>query len=80
MRLAFTGLPSPSVLATSAEPPVPSMNPTAPSTISRGIIRLMAANGVLPTKLDTKMPSTTLYIDVKIIITTLGHVNRTSLR
>ena len=32
----------------------------APVTISRGMIRLMAAKGVFPAKLDTNIPSTTL--------------------
>ncbi len=57
--LALSRLPSPSVLATSALPPVPIMKPSAPKAIRNGMIRLIAAKGVLPTKLDTKRPSTT---------------------
>lgn len=51
--------PSPSVLATSAVPPVPTMKPIPPSTITNGMIRFTAANAVFPTKLETKNPSTT---------------------
>lgn len=47
-------------MPTSALPPVPIMNPTVPSPISTGMMRLTAANGVLPVKFDTNRPSTTL--------------------
>ena len=47
-RFARSGSPSPKLLATSAEPPVPNMKPTVAITIRKGIIRLTAANGVLP--------------------------------
>ena len=57
--LAFSVLPSPSVLEISALPPVPNINPTAPSIIRNGIIKFTAANDVLSTKLETKNPSTT---------------------
>ena len=46
-----------------------------PRIISTGIIRLTAANEVLPTKLETNKPSTTPYIDVNISITIDGIVN-----
>ena len=39
------------------------------------MIRLTAAKGVLPAKFETKNPSTTLYIDVKIIMAMEGAVN-----
>ena len=59
-RFASSGLPCPMVFATMAEPPVPTMKPGAPAIISRGMMRLMAAKGVFPAKLDTNTPSTTL--------------------
>ena len=77
--LAFSFLPSPSVFDTMALPPVPIINPTEPSIITTGIIRLTAANASLPTKLDTNTPSTTPYIDVNIIIIIVGNVNLISL-
>ena len=49
------------------------------SIINSGIIRFMAANGILPTKLDTKSPSTTPYIEVKIIMDIDGKTKRISL-
>ena len=76
--MPFSLSPSPKVFATSAEPPVPNMKPTVDSIIRNGIIRLIAANGVLPAKLDTKKPSTTPYIDVNIIIPIDGSVNCSS--
>ena len=75
MWLAFSFFPSPSHIAISAPPPVPNINPTQPRIISTGIIRLTAANEVLPTKLETNKPSTTPYIDVNISITIDGYVN-----
>ena len=59
IRLAFSLSPSPKVLATSALPPVPKINPMVERIIRNGIMRLTAANGVFPAKLDTKYPSTT---------------------
>ena len=50
---------SPSVIATSAAPPVPNIKPTQPRIISTGMMKLTAAKGVLPAKLDTKKPSKT---------------------
>lgn len=44
----------------------------------KGYIKLTAAKGVFPTKLDTKYPSTTPYTDVKIIIIIDGRVKRKS--
>ena len=69
---------TPRHFATSALPPVPIMNPTPPSIIRNGITRFTEANAVLPTKFDTKYPSTTPYIDVKTIITIDGRQNRMS--
>lgn len=46
--MLFLFLPSPSVLETIALPPVPIISPTVPIIIITGIIRLTAANGVLP--------------------------------
>ena len=59
-RCARSFCPSPSILATSALPPVPSIYPTTPSTIRNGKIRFTAAKAVLPTKFDTNIPSTML--------------------
>ena len=56
---AFSFSPSPNVRETMALPPAPSMKPTAPIIIKKGIIRLMAAKGVFPAKLETNSPSTT---------------------
>ncbi len=58
--LASSGFPSPIVLATIALPPVPTMKPRVPRIIMTGYTRFRAAKGVLPTKLDTNRPSTTL--------------------
>ena len=77
--LARSLSPRPMVFATMAVPPVPSMKPKPPRIIIRGKIMLIAAKGVLPTKFDTKRPSTTPYIEVKIIITTVGMTNFISL-
>ena len=51
-----------------ALPPVPNIKPAHPKIISMGMIKLTAAKGVLPAKLDTKNPSTTPYTDVNTII------------
>jgi hypothetical protein len=56
---AFSSCPSPKVLAISALHPVPNINPNVPTTIRKSIIKLTAAKGILPTKLDMKKPSTT---------------------
>ena len=64
--------------ATMALPPVPNINPTAASSIRKGIIKFTAAKGVLPAKLDTKNPSTTPYTDVNTIIIMEGRVKRSS--
>ena len=61
---ASSFFPSPRVMDTTALPPVPAMNPMVPTPISTGITRFSAAKGVFPTKLDTKNPSTILYIEV----------------
>ena len=47
-RLASFFSPSPSTLATRAVPPVPIMKPMPPSTMIKGITRLMAAKAVFP--------------------------------
>ena len=52
--LALFCLPSPIVLAINAPPPVPNRNPTHPNIKRKGMIKLIAVNGVLPTKFDTK--------------------------
>lgn len=66
--MAFFNPPSPTVFAISAPPPVPNIKPIHPNIIRKGIIKLTAVNAVLPTKFDTKNPSTTPYIAVKINI------------
>ena len=43
---ARLSLPSPKVFATSAVPPVPSINPIPPNTMTSGMTRFTAANGV----------------------------------
>ena len=48
ISFALSDLRSPMVFAMSAPPPVPNIKPTHPSTSSSGMIRLTAANGVLP--------------------------------
>lgn len=77
-RFASSRLPSPSAIDTTALPPVPIRKPTVPIPMSSGIIRLIAANEVLPAKLETKKPSTTLYIDVNTIIIIDGNTKRNS--
>ena len=72
-RFASSLFPSPKVAETIALPPVASINPTVLTPMIIGIIKFIAAKEVLPTKLETKNPSTTLYIDVKIIIITDGN-------
>ena len=57
--LARSFFPWPSVMDTSALPPVPIIKPTDPNIMSTGIMRLTAANESLPTQFDTKIPSTT---------------------
>ena len=52
-------LSCPKSIATNALPPVPIINPKAPSIIGNGMIKFTAANSVFPTKFDTKNPSTT---------------------
>ena len=47
--LASSFFPSPSVMETTALPPVPAMNPRVPTPISTGITRFSAAKGVFPT-------------------------------
>ena len=43
------------------------------------MMRLTDANAVLPTKFEMKYPSTTLYMDVTIIMVMDGRVKRISL-
>ncbi len=78
-RFALSLSPAPIVMAMMALPPVPNINPTAPNIIRNGMIKFTAAKGVFPTKFDTKNPSTTPYIDVKIIMTMEGRVKRNNL-
>ena len=72
---ALSVSPVPRALATRAEPPVPNINPTVVTIIIKGIMRFTDLNGISPAKFDTKNPSATQYIDVKIIIMTDGTVN-----
>jgi len=60
----------------SALPPAPIISPTEANTITTGQMMFTAASAVLPMKFDTKMPSTTVYSDVNIIIAMVGSVNR----
>ena len=57
--LARSFFPSPSVFATMALPPVPIIKPRALNPMRKGMMRLIAAKAVFPTKLDTNRPSTT---------------------
>ena len=77
-REASSGLPSPSVRATMALPPVPSMKPKAPTIIVTGKAMFTAERARSPTRLETNSPSTTLYREVKIIMTMDGSVYRSS--
>ena len=52
--------PSPSVFETSAQPPVPSMKPNAPTIMISGMMMLMDDSALAPTMLETNIPSTTL--------------------
>lgn len=67
-------LPSPACGPSMALPPVPSMKPKAPMIIVMGKAIFTADRARSPTKLDTNSPSTTLYREVKIIITMVGSV------
>ena len=57
--LALSKSPSPMVFEMSALPPVPNIKPMEPRIIRNGMMKLTAAKGVLPTKFETKNPSTT---------------------
>ena len=59
VRFALSWSPCPRIFVTRAVPPVPIMNPIPPRIIMNGMMRLMAAKGVLPIKLETNSPSTT---------------------
>ena len=61
-----------------AVPPVPIIKPRLPRIMINGITKLMEANAVFPAKFDTKNPSTTLQIEVKIIMIMEGNVKRNS--
>ena len=76
-RFARSASPSPIVFATRAAPPVPSMNPMEPSAMASGNTRFTAASASLPAKFDTNRPSTTLYMDVNIIMAMEGSAKRT---
>ena len=54
------------------------MKPTAEISIATGNMMLTALSAASPTRLDTRRPSTTLYSEVKIIMTMLGSVKRSS--
>ena len=58
--LARSLSPSPMVFDTTALPPVPAIKPIDATAIRTGKVRLMAAKGVVPTKFETKNPSTML--------------------
>ena len=77
-RLASSGLPSPIVRATMALPPEPSIKPKADRIIATGKMMFTADNASSPTRLDTNRPSTTLQMEVKIMVTIEGAVKRNS--
>ena len=70
--LARAGSPSPIVLDTSAEPPVPTISPSAPTSMTAGQMIFSAAKAEVPTKLETNRPSTTPYMLSTSIIRMLG--------
>lgn len=59
-RCASSRRPSPSVRATIALPPVPSIKPKAPMIMATGKMILMADRAISPTRFETNRPSTTL--------------------
>ena len=67
------------VLDTSAEPPVPTISPSAPISITAGQMMFSAAKADVPTKFETNRPSTTLYMLPTSIIRMLGTEEATSL-
>ena len=58
-----------------ALPPVPSMVATAMATLMTGKTILMEDSALLPTKRETKIPSTIVYSDINIIIMIDGAAN-----
>jgi len=77
--LASLRLPSPKARAISALPPVPSIKPKAPTKVVSGKIIFTEEIALLPTKFETNIQSTTLYIDVNTIIIIDGKVNLSNL-
>ena len=80
MASALKRLPSPIVFDTSADPPVPTISPSAPISIMAGQMIFSPANADVPTKLETNNPSTTLYMLPTSIIRRLGMEDTMSLR
>ena len=68
------------VRATMALPPAPSIKPAAPIIMATGNMIFTADRAFSPIRLETNSPSTTLYTEVKIIMTMEGRVKRSSLR
>lgn len=64
--------PSPNFFAIIALPPVANMTPTAMRRLSIGYAMLSADNALVPTNLDTKIPSTIVYKDMNTIMTIVG--------
>lgn len=79
-RLASSCLPFPISVATYAQPPVANMNAIAPKALNAGDVMLSAARASVPRKLDTKIPSTTLYDEMNTIITIDGTAKRMIVR
>ena len=67
-------------METRADPPVPSISPSDPTSITAGQMMFSAAKADVPTKLDTNSPSTTLYMLPTSIIKMLGMEDTASLR
>ena len=67
---------SPSFLAIMALPPVANITPTAIRRLIAGYTILSADKALVPTSLDTKIPSTMVYKDMKTIITMVGNAKR----
>ena len=59
-RFASSGLSSPSVLATMALPPVPSIKPKEPKIMLTGNMMFTADSARSPMRFATNSPSTTL--------------------
>ena len=72
---ALRTLPSPRYLLMTALPPVANMVPMAIAILIAGYTMLSEDSALLPTKRETKIPSTIVYSDIKIIMMIDGAAN-----